>query len=86
MGRIKGIFLSNPPWWVKKNSTQPNLSHNSNPTHMDRVEPMDLTNFIVIIIIIIIIIKLSRKKYKYKYILKTQRLVSMQFLKGKQHK
>ena len=34
---------------------------------------------------ITIIIKLSRKKYKYKYIKKTQRLVSMQLLKGKQY-
>ena len=44
---------------------------------MGRVEPMSLTNFIIIIIIIIIIVKLIRKKYKYKYIKKTQRLVSM---------
>ena len=31
MSRIEGIFWFNPPWWVKKNSTQPNL------THMDQV-------------------------------------------------
>ena len=29
MGRVEGIFLPNPPWWVKKNSTQPNPSHKS---------------------------------------------------------
>ena len=51
----------------QKNSTQPNLSHKSNPTHIGRVGQ----------IIIIIIIKLSRKKYKYNYIKKTQRLVLM---------
>ena len=37
MGRVDGIFWPNPPWWVKKNSTQPNPSHKSNPTHMSRV-------------------------------------------------
>ena len=65
MGRVgfdwvEGIFLPNSPWWVKKNSTQSDLSHKSNPIHMgrvDRVESMGLTNFIIIIII-----KLNRKK------------------------
>ena len=65
MGRVgldwvEGIFLPNSPWWVKKNSTQSDLSHKSNPIHMGRVgrvEPMGLTNFIIIIII-----KLNRKK------------------------
>ena len=55
MGRVERIFWPNPPWWVKKNST-----HHINPTHMGRVKPMGLANFIIIIII-----KLSRKKYKY---------------------
>ena len=45
MGWIEGIFLPNPPWWVKKNLTQPNPSHKSNPTRMGRVEPMSLTKF-----------------------------------------
>ena len=62
MGRVgfdwvEGIFLPNSPWWVKKNSTQSDLSHKSNPIHMgrvDRVESMGLTNFIII--------KLNRKK------------------------
>ena len=32
MGWVEGIFWPNPPWWVKKNSTQLNPSHKSNPT------------------------------------------------------
>ena len=64
MGQVKGIIWPNPPWWVKKNLTQPNPSHKCNPTHMDRVRSgwtHELDKFIIIIIIIIII-KLSRKK------------------------
>ena len=56
MGRVEGIFWPNPPWWVKKNSTQPN------PTHMDRVGSGWTHGFDIFIIIII---KFSRKKYKY---------------------
>ena len=40
----------------KFNPTQSNPSHKSNPTHMGRVKPVGLTNFIIIIII-----KLSKK-------------------------
>ena len=70
-----GDFWPNPLWWVKKNSTQPNPSHKSNPTQpiwvgLGQIEPVGLTIFLFII-------KLSRKKYKYKYIKKTQRLISM---------
>ena len=50
LGRVKEIFWPNPPWWVKKNSTQPNSSHKSNPTHIGWL-----------IFFITIIIKLSRK-------------------------
>ena len=61
MGRVglKGFFYLTHHGGSKKNSTQSDLSHKSNPTHMGRVgrvEPMDLTNFFIIII------KLSRKK------------------------
>ena len=49
---------------VGKKKIQPNPTYHisptrPDPTHMGRVEPMGLTNFIIIII------KLSRKKYKY---------------------
>ena len=35
MGRVKEIFWPNPPWWVKKNLTQPNPLHKSNPTQLN---------------------------------------------------
>ena len=57
LGQVKVIFLPNPLWWVKKNSTKPNPSHYSNPTHISQVEPMGWTIFFITII------KLSRKKY-----------------------
>ena len=62
MGWFEGIFLPTPPWGVKKNSTQPNPSHKSNPTHMGWAGSgwtHGLDN--IFIIIIIIIIKLSKK-------------------------
>ena len=50
MGRVEGIFWPNPPWWVKKNSTQLNPLYKSNPTHMGQVEPMSLTNFFFLLL------------------------------------
>ena len=60
---LKEFFLPNSPWWVKKNSTQPNPSHKSNLTQPNaRVSGWTYGLDKFIIIIIIIIIKLSRKK------------------------
>ena len=62
MGRDEGIFLPNPSWWVKKNSTQADSSHKSDPTRHGSDWTHGFDNFIIIIIIIIIIInKLSKK-------------------------
>ena len=66
MGRVEGIFWPNPPWWVKKNLTQPNPSHKSNPTQPNPHESGWVRlNLWVWQIFFIIIIILSRKKYKY---------------------
>ena len=63
LGQVQGIFLPNPPQWVKKNSTQPNPTHHLSPTQptwvgLGRVEPLGWA-----ICFITIIIKLSRKKF-----------------------
>ena len=50
-----GDFLTQPTM-VGQKKFNPNPSHKSNPTHMGRVKPVGLTNFIIIIII-----KLSKK-------------------------
>ena len=68
MVRLKRFFNPTHYGRLKKNSTQINPSHKSNPTHMSQVESMDWTIFIIIII------KLSRKKYKYKYIKKNSKI------------
>ena len=43
--RLRGFFDPTHHDGSKKNSNQPNPSHESNPTHTRRVEPMGLTNF-----------------------------------------
>ena len=53
---LRRFFLSNPPWWVKKNSTQPNPSHKSNLTHMGRVGSSwihGLDNFIYLLLLLL---------------------------------
>ena len=64
MGWVEGIFCPNPPWWVKKNSTQSSPLHKSNPTQPNPygLGWVGLNSWIWQIIIIIIINKLSRKK------------------------
>ena len=57
-------FLPNPPWWVKKYSTQPNPSHKSNPTHMGWVG-LGWTHGLDNFFFITIIIKLSRKNISH---------------------
>ena len=63
---------------VGQKKIQPNPTHYISPTQPIWVG----LNPWVGKFIFIIIIKLSKKKYKYKYIKKTQKLVSMYYLKA----
>ena len=84
LSQVKRSFWTNPPSKKIQSNTTHHISPSQpNPTHMGQVGSgwtHGLDKFFFFIII-----KLSRKKYKYKYIKKTQRLVSIWLLKGKQH-
>ena len=61
LGRVKGIFLPNPPCELKKIQTNP--IHHISPTQPTWVELGQVELIGLTIFFITIIIKLSRKKY-----------------------
>ena len=74
MSRVEGFFDPTHHGWVKKNTTQPNPPHKSNPTHMGQVEPMGWTNLFYYYYILL---NWVEKKININILKKTQRLVSM---------